>query len=62
MNKEKQLARWYDVEIVYLEAVKEITFTGSISRFENIEDVLRKISLTESVQFEINERRLMVRH
>ncbi|PPL04525.1 FecR family protein [Parapedobacter indicus] len=58
----KQLARWYDVEIVYREAVKEITFTGSISRFENIEDVLRKISLTESVRFEINERRIMVRH
>lgn len=58
----KQLARWYDVEIVYLGAVKEITFTGSISRFENIADVLRKISLTESVRFEINERRIMVRH
>ena len=58
----KQLARWYDVEIVYQAAVREITFTGSVSRFENIEDVLRKISLTESVQFEIDERRIMVRH
>lgn len=58
----KQLARWYDVEIDYLEAVEGITFTGSISRFENIADVLRKISLTESVRFEIKERRIMVRH
>ncbi len=58
----KQLARWYDVEVVYLDAVEGITFTGSISRFENIDDVLRKISLTESVRFEINERRIMVRH
>lgn len=58
----KQLARWYDVEIVYQEAVREITFTGSVSRFDNIEDVLRKISLTESVQFEIDERRIMIRH
>jgi len=57
----KQLARWYDVDVVYLEAVEGITFTGSISRFENITDVLRKISLTESVRFDINERRIMVR-
>lgn len=60
-NIMQQLARWYDVEVVYLESVEGITFTGSISRFDNIEDVLRKISLTESVRFETKERRIMVR-
>lgn len=58
----KQLARWYDVEVVYLESMEGTTFTGSLSRFENIEDVLRKISLTESVRFETRERRIMVQH
>jgi len=60
-NIMQQLARWYDVEIVYLESTEGITFTGSISRFDDIQDVLRKISLTESVQFETKERRIMVR-
>lgn len=57
----KQLGRWYDVEIVYLDKVENITFTGSVSRFDDIHDVLRKISLTESVHFETRERRIMVR-
>ncbi len=57
----QQLARWYDVDVVYLESVEGIAFTGVVSRFENIQDVLRKISLTESVRFETKERRIMVR-
>ena len=57
----QQLARWYDVDVVYQESVEGITFTGVVSRFDNIQDVLRKISLTESVKFEAKERRIMVR-
>lgn len=56
----QQLARWYDVEVEYLDTVDGITFTGSVSRFDNIQDVLRKISLTESVRFKTTERRVMV--
>lgn len=58
----QQLSRWYNVEVVYLSSIEEITFTGSISRFDDIQDVLRKISLTESVQFETKGGRVMVRH
>ncbi len=56
----RQLARWYDVEIIYLNDIDNITFTGSLSKSEEISDVLRKISLTESVHFEIDGRRVMV--
>lgn len=58
----QQLSRWYDVEVVYLSSIEEITFTGSVSRFDDIQDVLRKISLTESVKFETKGRRIMVGH
>lgn len=58
----QQLSRWYDVEVVYAEPMAEVTFTGSVSRFDDIQDVLRKISLTESVRFETKERRIMVRY
>ncbi|MCT1523883.1 FecR family protein [Sphingobacterium hotanense] len=56
-----RISRWYDVEVIYLENLDQITFTGSLSKFENIEDVLRKISHTESVHFEIKERRIIVK-
>lgn len=58
----RQLARWYDVEVVYLDPMEGVTFTGSISRFDDIQDVLRKISLTESVHLETKGRRIMVKH
>ena len=55
-----QLARWYDVQIDYVDDIKGISFTGSLSKSDDIIDVLRKISLTESVHFEIKGRRVMV--
>ncbi|SJN47491.1 FecR domain-containing protein [Sphingobacterium sp. JB170] len=55
-----QLARWYDVEIIYLDDMENISFTGSLSKSDGITDILRKISLTESVHFEIKGRRIMV--
>ncbi|MBL1407538.1 FecR family protein [Sphingobacterium faecale] len=57
----RQIARWYDVEIVYMQPVDDVTFTGSISRFDNIQDVLRKLALTERIKFETQERRIMVK-
>ncbi|HMR19247.1 MAG TPA: DUF4974 domain-containing protein [Sphingobacterium sp.] len=57
----QQLSRWYDVDVVYLAPIDDIAFTGSVSRFDDIQDVLRKISLTESIRFETKERRVMVK-
>ena len=57
----RQIARWYDVEVVYANPVDDVTFTGSISRFENIQDVLRKLALTDRIKFETQERRIMVK-
>lgn len=56
-----KIARWYDVEVVWEENLKNITFSGSVSKFDDIRDVLRKMSHTESVHFEISERRVMVK-
>lgn len=58
----KQISRWYNVDITYLDNVDDIYFTGSISRFDDIQDVLRKIALTESIQLETKGRRIMVKH
>lgn len=58
----KKVARWYDVEIVYLdERVKKEVFSGRISRSEKVTEVLKKLSLTGAVKFEIEGRRIRVK-
>lgn len=58
----KKVARWYDVEIVYLdERVKKEIFSGRISRSERVTEVLKKLSLTGAVKFEIEGRRIRVK-
>lgn len=54
------IARWYDVDIVYKTTVEGSRFTGTISRFEQIDKLLQLIELTESVHFTIEGRRIIV--
>lgn len=56
----KMLARWYDVEIMYQGDASSVTFTGSMSRYEHISEILDKISYTQAVRFEIEGRRVNV--
>lgn len=56
----KKIARWYNVEIVYQNNNKEYLFGGSISRYKDLEKVLEKLELTESVHFRIEGRRVFV--
>lgn len=56
----ESVARWYDVEVVYNAAVENSQFTGTISRFEQIDNLLALIELTGSVKFNIEGRRVVV--
>jgi len=55
------IARWYDVEIIYQENVKDIRFSGTISRNADIKKLLNLITLTGGVNFEMKERRIIVK-
>lgn len=63
-----KISRWYNVEVEYKGDLSEANFEGSISRYENISEVLRKLELTGTVHFEImavnnnlgQERRVVV--
>ncbi|HKG08773.1 MAG TPA: FecR domain-containing protein [Pedobacter sp.] len=57
-----ELARWYDIEVVYQDthAGAEI-FGGSISRFAKIEEVLSVLELTGSVHFKIQGKKILIR-
>jgi transmembrane sensor len=56
----RKISRWYNVDIVFSEDMPDIYFDGSISRFRNVSEVLRKFELTESVYFKIEGRRITV--
>ncbi|RKR84059.1 FecR family protein [Mucilaginibacter gracilis] len=55
----KQASRWYDVDIVFEDStLKSQVFSGSISRFKNISQLLEVLESTGSVHFKIEGRRL----
>jgi transmembrane sensor len=57
----QKLARWYDVDITDLRKQKNnITFTGKMSRYDNISKVLSKLALTDEVNFKIEGRKVIV--
>ncbi|MGJ1268760.1 FecR family protein [Sphingobacterium spiritivorum] len=56
----RKIARWYDVEIIYQGNMKEKIFSGTISRFGEVQDVLDMLALTGSVKFRIEGRRIYV--
>lgn len=56
----RKLARWYGAEVIYQGDFSGKTFTGSISRSDNISKILEKITYTQDVHFKIEGRRIMV--
>jgi ferric-dicitrate binding protein FerR (iron transport regulator) len=55
-NIMRQLSRWYDVDVVYQGKATTENFTGTISRFENISEVLDMLQLTGAVHFKIESQ------
>lgn len=57
----KKAARWYGVEIVYEQNLAKVpTFTGSVSRSENISSVLNMLEETSNVRFTIAGKQIRV--
>jgi transmembrane sensor len=56
----RQIARWYDVEVVYDAAVKDI-FYAEIPRNTKLSDVLKALELTGRVHFVIEGRKIIVK-
>lgn len=58
----KKVSRWYDVDIVYLRTeIGTPSFSGSISRFENVSRVLKMLEETSNVRFEIQGKTIKVK-
>jgi len=56
----REVARWYDVDVEYKEPVPQIHFSGSISRSNNISQILNMLELTGGVHFSIDGRKITV--
>ena len=55
------MSRWYNVNIFYVNpALKVKKFSVEIKRYENINEILRRIEQTKRVKFEIKDRTINV--
>ena len=58
----KQLARWYDVTVIYQNAeAKDLVFTGDLEKYSNCNVILDIISMTTNVEFELKDRVIIVK-
>lgn len=56
----RQIARWYDVEIVYEGTVPQNDFYGVIPRKQYVSQLLKALTLTKNVHFKTIENKIIV--
>jgi len=56
----RMISRWYNVEIVYKGELPSTTFSGGVSRFADVSEVLRPIESTGEIKFKIDGRKIIV--
>eukprot|EP00764_Aduncisulcus_paluster_P007413 gnl/Carplike_NY0171/2429_a3266_323.p1 GENE.gnl/Carplike_NY0171/2429_a3266_323~~gnl/Carplike_NY0171/2429_a3266_323.p1 ORF type:complete len:394 (+),score=31.77 gnl/Carplike_NY0171/2429_a3266_323:31-1212(+) len=56
-----RLSRWYDVDVKFTdESLKSLRFTGDLDRYQDLNEILELIELTQKVKFTIENRDLIV--
>lgn len=56
----RMISRWYNVEIVYQGELPITTFSGTVSRFADVSEVLRPLESTGQVKFKIEGMKILV--
>lgn len=58
----KDISRWYDVDVEFdNEEVKNRTFSGTISRYSSFNKVIEVLEKTETLTFEVEGRKIIVK-
>jgi len=57
----RKVARWYNVEVIYEDDVQGKTFSGAVSRFDQVSTLLKMLETTGRIRFEINGKKITVR-
>jgi len=55
----RKVSRWYDVDVTYQGISPQKTFGGSISRYDNLSQLLHTLELTKDVHFKVEGRRIV---
>jgi transmembrane sensor len=55
-----KLSRWYAIDIAYQGTISKEKFSGKISRYKNISEVLNMLSYSNAVRFKVEGRRVTV--
>lgn len=56
----KDISRWYNVDIEFQNSSIEKNFGGTVSRYQNAQDVLEILESTGSVHFKIKDKKIIV--
>jgi len=56
----RKVSRWYNVEVDYKGTTANKKFTGTVSRYSNVSEVLQTLELTNGVHFKLNGRKITV--
>lgn len=56
----RELSRWYGIKVIYKRKVPEEGFSGKISRYKNISQVLKMLEYSGTVRFTLEERKVVV--
>jgi len=56
----RKIARWYDIEVDYHGSMKGKFFTGTISKYQSLEVVLKMLQTTGTASFTISGRKISV--
>src|SRR5690606_41834510 len=56
----EKIARWYDVDVVYVGAMSKNGLDGTISRMENLNQLLEALALTGAAKFTLKGRQIIV--
>ena len=56
----RKVARWYDVDVSYDGDMATKDFSGSVSRFDQISEILNVLQSTNTIHFKIEGRRITV--
>jgi len=57
----RQVSRWYDVEVIYLDGMEGKRIGGSIPRFENIEELMEALQATGLLNYQMKGGQIIIK-
>ena len=56
----RKVCRWYNTDVIFKnESLKQITFSGTISKMDKVSKVLRRLELTNEVAFKVENNQII---